>query len=283
MTTTMPRVRQVRSSNFTPAPIRYDLVIVHRTEGGYEGSVAWLAMTAADASAHLVMKADGSEVTQLVPLSMKAWAQCAFNSAGVSLEIEGYTAQGLPPVTAQAAALIVAWLCRALNIPPVWAKGGQGRGVCCHHDLGAAGGGHHDICEVGDATWLDFMARVKAAYDAFGDGPLPAFALLGSPDPHHVELPATSVAESSHGGASRRDPAEPNAPHPTATGYPEHSVADLQAKLNAAGVIPKLDPDGVAGLLTHAAIANFQKAHGLPVDGQVGPMTWAALDKAVAK
>jgi N-acetyl-anhydromuramyl-L-alanine amidase AmpD len=79
----LPCVRQSPTPNYSATPIRHDLVIVHRTEGGYAGAVAWLSDPRARASAHLVMKADGSEVTQLVPLQFKAWAQCAFNSAGI--------------------------------------------------------------------------------------------------------------------------------------------------------------------------------------------------------
>ena len=36
-------------------------------------------------------------------------------------------------------------------------------------------------------------------------------------------------------------------------------------------------PDGVCGVLTDAAIRNFQHAHGLEEDGICGPITWAAL------
>ena len=161
---TLPPVRHVRSPNFTPVSIRNDLCVLHRTEGYYDGAVAWLCDPRAKASAHLCMKADGSEVTQLVPLNQKAWAQCAFNSAGVSLEIEGFSRDGMTPQTMQAAAGIVAWLCRAYAIPPTWAEGGQERGVCQHHDLGVRGGGHVDCFAVGEADWLRFMAAVKVAF-----------------------------------------------------------------------------------------------------------------------
>ena len=281
MSMPMMRVRQVPSPNYSPVAIRHDLIVLHMCEGSYAGSVAWLCDARSNASAHLCMKADGSEVTQLVPLSQKAWAQKAFNSAGVSVEIEGFTAQGMSDQTMLAAARIAAWLCRAYAIPPVWAQGGQGRGVCCHHDLGAAGGGHVDICGVGDATWVKMMALIQAAYADFAAGPLPAFALHGLPNPALAELPPIALPEPSHGGAARNEDGD-KIPHATSSGFPHGSVADLQWRLNKAGALPALVVDGFAGVLTRTAIRKFQHDHQLDVDGLAGAMTWAALDKATA-
>lgn len=280
--TPMPRVRQRPTPNYTPVPIAHDLVILHMTEGGYEGSCAWLCDPRAKASAHLILKADGSEVTQPVPLGAKAWAQCAFNGKGVSIEIEGHTAQGLSDVTIKAAALVAAWLCRVYAIPPSWAKGGQGRGVCCHHDLGAAGGGHHDICEVGDALWTRVMAEIEAAYDAFGAGPPPDFALHGLPGPHQIETPPDAVATPSHGGAARNETGD-RIDHPTASGFAAHSIAALQGDLNTLGAQPPLLVDGRCGAATQAALRAFQITHGLTGDGLIGPASWAAIDAALAK
>jgi N-acetyl-anhydromuramyl-L-alanine amidase AmpD len=278
----MPPVVQRPTPNYTPSRIRHDLVVCHRTEGGYAGAVAWLCDPRSRASSHLVMKADGSEATQLVPLQYKAWAQCAFNLAGVSLEIEGYTAQGLAGATATAAARIVAWLCRAFAIPPVWAEGGQGRGVCQHHDLGAAGGGHVDFCGVGGEAWLGFMGLVKDAYDAIGQGPLPPFALYGLPNPHQAGTTPDAAPEPSHGGADRREPGDAAA-HPTLSGFPDGSMADLQWRLNRAGAQPPIRVDGWCGPQTRAALERFQAAHACAsVDGKPGPETWAALQRATA-
>jgi hypothetical protein len=277
MTYALPRVRQRPTPNYTPVVIQHDLVVLHMMEGGYEGSVAWLCNPVARASAHLCLKADGSEVTQLVPLSLKAWAQCAFNGRSVSVEIEGYTARGLNDVTLDAAARVAAWLCRIYAIPPVWAEGGQGRGVCCHHDLGIGGGGHVDICGVGDVNWRRTMAAVKAAYAALGAGPSPDFALHGLPGPHQIETPSDAASTPSHGGAARCEPGDMCA-HPTVSRYPAHSIADLQWRLNRLGA--SLDVDGRFGPVTQAALRRFQTAQGLAADGRIGPASWAALGKA---
>jgi hypothetical protein len=282
MTLTMPRVVQRPTPNYTPSLIKHDLLFAHMMEGGYAGSVAWLCQRAAQASAHLCMSEDGAEVSQLAPLQFKAWAQCAFNGLGVSLEIPGFTAEGIPESRWRAAATIFGWLCVAYDIPPVWAKGAQGRGLCQHHDLGAAGGGHVDCSPIGSQTWLAFVGMVQAARDEFARMPnLPAFALHGLPNPHQVEFPPGAAPEPSHGGAARVDPNETSPPHPTSSGYPHGSVADLQWRLNKAGAAPSLIVDGVAGPETRAAVAAFQSRHGLYVDGLMGPKTWGALDAAI--
>lgn len=55
------------------------------------------------------------------------------------------------------------------------------------------------------------------------------------------------------------------------------AVRKLQQLLNAAGA--SLEEDGSFGPATDAAVKAYQKAHGLEVDGEVGPMTWTALLK----
>lgn len=281
MTTAMPDVRQTPTHAYSPSAIEHDVIFVHMSEGGSAGGVAWLCSGNVQASTHLFMNEDGTVVYQLVPLGQKAWAECNFNGKGISMEMPGFTKQGIPEARWRAAALIVAWLCRAYAIPPVWAKGGQGRGVCQHNDLGVAGGGHVDASGVGSPTWLAFIGYVKEAYDAFGDGPLPAFALHGAPNPHQVELPPDAPPEASHGGEARSEPGEVVS-HPTSSGFPHGSVKDLQWRLNKAGATPALTVDGVAGNATRTAIRKFQYDHKLDVDGLLGPKTWAALDAAIA-
>jgi N-acetylmuramoyl-L-alanine amidase len=53
-------------------------------------------------------------------------------------------------------------------------------------------------------------------------------------------------------------------------------VKTLQRKLN-------LIADGIFGKLTDEAVREFQKSHGLSVDGIVGPKTWTALGIGNAK
>lgn len=279
MPITMPPVKQVPSPNYSPRSISHDLFIYHMMEGGYLGSVAWLCRPATRAAAHLCTRKDGGEVTQLVGMQFESWAECNFNPRGASLEIEGFTAQGMSEQTMRAAALIGGWYCRAYGVPPAWAPNGAGRGLAQHHDLGAAGGGHVDCSAIGSDTWLKLVAYTKEAFDAFGDDPLPPFALHGAPGPHQVELPPAVAPEASHGGAPRAQPNDTHE-HATASSYPRHSLAAMQFDLNAVGVSPRIEVDGLWGDETRAALVAFQRSHGLAPDGQIGPLTWAAIDKA---
>ena len=282
MNLALPRVVQMPTPNYSPSLIKHDLLIAHRTEGGYAGSCAWLCDVRAGASAHAVLKADGSELTQLVPLQFKAWAQCAFNGRGISLEIEGFTATGFSGAVADNAARVMGLLAAAYDIPPVWAKGGEGRGLVQHHDLGAAGGGHVDCSAVGSADWLAFVALVaqyRAAFEALPA--LPALLLHGLPNPHTAATPPAVPAEPSHGGAARKE-ASDDVEHPTVSRYPDGSVADLQWRLDKAGAAPPILVDGVFGPQTRAALAAFQGRHGCYVDGVPGPQSWRALREATA-
>ena len=53
------------------------------------------------------------------------------------------------------------------------------------------------------------------------------------------------------------------------------AVRKLQQLLNATGA--SLEEDGSFGPATDAAVRSYQKAHGLEVDGEVGPKTWGRL------
>jgi hypothetical protein len=68
-------------------------------------------------------------------------------------------------------------------------------------------------------------------------------------------------------------------PHPVLEeGATRPAVWELQQKLNAAGVDPRLKVDGIFGPDTRDAVTTFQQIHGLETDGIVGQETWTALD-----
>jgi hypothetical protein len=87
------------------------LVVIHSCEGGYAGCWGYLRTSAAQASAHYVVKEDGGEITQLVREANRAWhvaatydcsragnAQCnrngvSTNNFSVGIEHAGYASQ----------------------------------------------------------------------------------------------------------------------------------------------------------------------------------------------
>ena len=277
----MGEVRQTPTANYTPALIRHSKIVLHRTEGPTaEGAVNWLARPTTRASAHLVSDGTGKLTYQMVPLQFRAWAQCNFNSECISIEYPGFTAEGVPDALLAVMARDTAWLLKAYALPCRHAESGEGDGFCSHHDLGQAGGGHTDICGVDDKTWRKLERGVQMAFDAFGDDPLPAWALHGVPNPHHVSLPAVVTPEPSHGGLERITPGDVDRVHPTVSGYPLGSIADWQYRLKLVGANPSLAIDNDEGHATRVAIGTFQKAEGMVVTNETNPATWAALVKA---
>jgi hypothetical protein len=166
----LPPLKQIPSPNFSErAGSRIDLIVIHDTEGGYLGAVNWFANRHSEVSAHIVLKEDGSEATQMVPFAKKAWHACDYNSRSIGLEMAGFAKAGYGEAEWAAAANIVVWLLHKYQIPARWARRGEGAGFCSHYDLGAAGGGHQDPTTDG-VVWAGFVKRVE---DAFARGFLP--------------------------------------------------------------------------------------------------------------
>jgi hypothetical protein len=133
---------------------KVDLFVIHDTEGSYQGAVSWLKNPKAQASAHVVLREDGLEATQLVGWNEKAWSCVDFNGRSENLELAGYASKSLagyasksyPLRQLRSAARITAFRLRRRNLKPnhVQPLRGQHGGWCYHSDLGVPGGGHHD-------------------------------------------------------------------------------------------------------------------------------------------
>ena len=160
----LPPLRWVRSPNFDVGrthPI--DLVVLHDCEGNYHGSIGWFTEPQSQVSAHIVLREDGGEATQMVQFTDKAWHVVSFNSMSIGVEMAGYGAKGFDAPEWQAAANITAYLLHKFGLPPTWAHGGQGKGFTSHYDLGKLGGGHTDPTR-DPKIWQMFVDRVTAAY-----------------------------------------------------------------------------------------------------------------------
>jgi len=134
-------------------------LVWHATAGHYVPSIAWLCNPAADASAHLVMREDGGEVTQLVRLAEKAWHCVAWNSFTVGVEHASMGAGFASTAQLHESARVFGWLCWHLGIPPVFGLH-KPKGIVRHRDLGAAGGGHSD--GPSDQVWFgEYLPAVQ--------------------------------------------------------------------------------------------------------------------------
>lgn len=112
------------------------LVVIHTCEGNYAGCWGWLRNPAAGASAHYVVKEDGSEITQLVHETNRAWhvaanyscaraggAQCnrngvSTNSFAVGIEHAGFASQAsFQDGMIEASARLTCDITKSHNIP----------------------------------------------------------------------------------------------------------------------------------------------------------------------
>ena len=144
----LPAILYRESPNQSARDRQINCVVVHDTEGSYAGAVNWLCDPKAQASAHLVLREDGGEATQLVPYSHKAWHCATYNSQTIGLELAGIARVGFRDPQLRRAARIVAFFLHKYGLPPDHVKpddlGRLGRGWSLHQDLGQLGGGHHD-------------------------------------------------------------------------------------------------------------------------------------------
>lgn len=144
----LPALHYRESPNQSVRDRAVNCVVVHDTEGAYSGAVSWLCNPKAEASAHVVLREDGLEATQLVPYSKKAWHCADYNSQTIGLELAGIARLGFRDPQLRRAARIVAFFLHKYHLPAQHVKPDDlkrlGRGWTFHQDLGAKGGGHHD-------------------------------------------------------------------------------------------------------------------------------------------
>lgn len=216
------------------------------------------------ASAYIGKLQDGTvAVYQTLPWNYKCWLSgsgpngnannlgyIGFEICEDNLENEGY----FNAVIARAVVL-TAYLCQKIGVDP-WTvvketPDGRAYAVMDHAELHAAGlaSNHGDIglwLKKFGYTFSDFRNWVT---DAMGAG---------------VEVKYVEVTPLDHPTLRRGDSGE-------AVTYLQTLMCDVGETLTV---------DGKFGDKTEKAVRDFQRLYGLTVDGVVGPMTWAALEKA---
>jgi hypothetical protein len=245
-------------SSRSGSPVR--LIVLHTTEGArtYQDLGAFFGRSTTQASSHVGIDDTAGVVGEYVARSQKAWTQAKANPYCVSAEMCAF-AKWAPsdwekhPAMLKNAADWVAEEAKALNIPVVrltaaQAQGG-GRGICQHHDLGAAGGGHWDC---GPGFPIDRVLDM-----ARGSTPSPSPSPAGPPAPR----PSGGTAPPYPGRVLRQ-------------GTSGTDVTQWQQKMSERGW--GIAVDGAYGPASARACKGFQAEKSLPVNGEVGPETWAA-------
>ncbi len=240
---------------------RVDLIVLHDCEGGYEGAVEWFATSRSNVSAHLVVREDGNEATQMVDLADNAWHACAFNQRSVGVEMSGFANRGFDEPFLATAARICAYFCHHLQIPVRHARAGVGPGVASHHDLGAMGGGHHDPSD--NPAFM--QAFVQMVGDQFRKNHFP---YVWSPK-QQQKARILSPDSSKFARATSAARVAPDV----------HTIGGLQQALKILGY--HLTVDGDYGPETRQVVTSFQMHAGIVADGIAGVQTEAQLTKEI--
>lgn len=123
---TQPTIIWDPSPNYTAGrTVSIDSIVIHTTEGGYSGSVSWLKNPSSGASAHYVIRENGTEIKQLVADSDRAWHATYYNNRSIGIECAGFAGQASTWTQGILPALydLVAWLCYTHGVSAVHPAG----------------------------------------------------------------------------------------------------------------------------------------------------------------
>ena len=261
--------------------------IVHTTEGDdVEGALVVFRQHYAP---HFLIGRDRAKTMHIVQLVQVGTIGAALVTHNwipiVQVEVVGYSSEKpwlFDDATAEVVAALMA-ACKAeygIPLSRPWADGvyGMARASDPHRNHGEfgkiAGWFGHGDCPSPDSHWDPGALRWSKLFALAGAMPQASAgpSLLPIAPPRPCACCATPVA-----GVADRSPPSARA----ATALPDLTTTEgIQTALVALGF--KIDVDGDFGPETGAAVKSFQYHAGIAVDGAVGPITLAALAKALA-
>lgn len=127
-------------------------VVIHDTEGSYSGAISWFQNSAAQASAHYVIRSSDGEITQMIQEEDVGWhaGDWTTNLHSIGIEHEGYASDPATWYTDamyEQSAKLTADICDRYGIPKdrthiighaeVPGCSGSGGGSSCHTDPGS--------------------------------------------------------------------------------------------------------------------------------------------------
>lgn len=95
--------------NFSQRTVPVSAIVLHNTEGDFDGSVSWLCNREAKASAHLVISRTG-KTAKLLGFGQRAWhaGTKEWNDKSIGIELEAYA--GAEGMTAAQEGKLLEWL-----------------------------------------------------------------------------------------------------------------------------------------------------------------------------
>lgn len=147
--------------NFGSSPVR--IIVCHTPEGSYSSTVDWIMNPDSEVSYHLLINKEGTEATQFVPYTKKAWHALSYNSLSDGISVADYarlfdlSQQGVHEMAKVVASRLV-----VRGVPCQWTTDPIKGGFCRHADLQTnRSDPTPDIPE-----WQLFCAMVDVEYQA---------------------------------------------------------------------------------------------------------------------
>jgi N-acetyl-anhydromuramyl-L-alanine amidase AmpD len=243
------------SANYTPGRggTAIGTIVIHATEGPYDGALSWFQDPGASSSAHYLIRARDGEITQMVAEADTAFHARGVNRSAIGIEHEFDPEHGIGYTDAQyqSSATLVCAITKRYGIP-----------ADRTHIIGHSEVPGTDHTDPGPTwNWPYYMSLVGACAGSV----------------------ATTVAGVDQAGCDRAGCAPAPGFGFGATG--DH-VSLLQWDLTAGGWLSRsavLLGGGTFGPRTLSALRSFQTANGVPATGFYGPLTAAALRRSLAR
>ncbi len=228
-------------------------IVIHATDGQYAGALSWFRDPEARVSAHYVIRASDGEITQMVAEADTAFQVRGFNRSAIGIEHEFDPRHGISytDVEYRSSATLVCAIARRYGIPLDRAH------IRGHSEI--PGADHPDPGPTWN--WSYYMSLVSGCSGG------------------------VASASTADAGATTCDRGCVPAPGFTA-GAVGPQVALLQWDLAYLGWLTRSDVllgDQHFGARTLAALRSFQAANGVPATGTYGPLSAAALGRALAR
>lgn len=236
-----------------------DKVIIHVTQGSYEGSIKWFQDPKAEVSAHYVVRSSDGQITQTVRDGDTAYHAKQANASALGIEHEGYIddPSWFTDTMYRASAALTGALCDKYGIP-------KDRAHIIGHDE-APGTDHTDPGRYWD--WNRYMGFVEGDSSSGNSGSTSNGS--GTGGSNGSTSGSTGDGSSSDGLGFASYPL-------LQSGASGAHVTAVQQLLNTQGFTAGA-ADGSFGAATLSAVKAYQTSHGLPAGGIVGPKTWTAL------